>query len=77
MQHYDSLTNSQIDEIIAEQIHSERDRRIIRMKLIDGLSYEKIAEIVDMSTRQIQNIERKYRELFFDERKTYTEICFS
>jgi DNA-directed RNA polymerase specialized sigma24 family protein len=77
MQHYDSLTNSQIEEIISEQIHSERDRRIIRMKLIDGLSYEKIAEIVDMSTRQIQNIERKYRELFFDDRKTYTEICFS
>ena len=77
MQHYDSLTNSQIEEIIAEQIHSERDRRIIRMKMIDGLSYEKIAELVDMSTRQIQNIERKYRELLFEERKTYTEICFS
>lgn len=77
MQHYDSLTNSQIEEIIAEKIHSERDRRIIRMKLIDGLSYEKIAELVDMSTRQIQNIERKYRELFFEDRKTYTEICFS
>jgi DNA-directed RNA polymerase specialized sigma24 family protein len=77
MQHYDSLTNSKIEEIITEQIHSERDRRIIRMKLIDGLSYEKIAELMDMSPRQIQNIERKYRPLFFEERKTYTEICFS
>ena len=77
MQYNVTLTNSEIEKIISEQIHSERDRRIIRMKLIDGLSYEKIAEIVDMSTRQIQNIERKYRALFFDERKTYTEICFS
>lgn len=77
MQYNVTLTNSEIEKIISEQIHSERDRRIIRMKLIDGLSYEKIAELVDMSTRQIQNIERKYRELFFEDRKTYTEICFS
>ena len=53
------LPNSEIEHRISERIHSERDRRILRMKLIDGLTYEKIAEIVDMTPRQIQNIVHK------------------
>lgn len=60
MKHYITLPNSEIDHIISEHIHSERDRRIMRMKLIDGLTYERIAEIVDMSSRQIQYIVHGY-----------------
>lgn len=59
MQHYISLTNSEIAEIISEHIHSERDRYIMKMKLIDGYTYEKIAEIVDMSPRYIRSIVKK------------------
>ena len=53
---YDDCPNSLIDEAISEYVHSERDRRILRYKLIDGLTYERIAEIEDMSPRRIQNI---------------------
>ena len=53
---YDDCPNSLIDEAIAETIHSERDRRILHYKLVDGLTYERIAEIEDMSPRRIQNI---------------------
>lgn len=56
MLHNIGLTNSQIAEIIDEQIHSERDRRILKMKLIDGITYERIAEAVEMSPRQIKTI---------------------
>lgn len=59
MQHYITLTNSEIAEIISEHIHSERDRHILKMKLIDGYTYEKIAEIVDMSPRYIRSIVKK------------------
>lgn len=59
MQHYITLTNSEIAEIISEHIHSERDRYIMKMKLIDGYTYEKIAEIVDMSPRYIRSIVKK------------------
>lgn len=52
-------TNSQIASIINEQIHSERDRRIMRMKLIDGLTYEKIAETVEMSPRYIRSLVKR------------------
>ena len=56
MLHYVLPTNSELSERINEQIHSERDRRIMRLKLIDGLTYERIAELVEMSPRQIKTI---------------------
>lgn len=63
MQHYVELTNSELAEIIGEHIHSERDRQIMRMKLIDGLTYEKIAENVDMSPRYIRALVKKLTTL--------------
>ena len=59
MQQYITLTNSELAEIIGEHIHSERDRQIMRMKLIDGLTYEKIAEIFEMSPRYVRSLVRK------------------
>ena len=56
MQNHISLPNSEIERKISEYIHSERDRRIMRMRFIDGLTYERIAEIVEMSPRQIKTI---------------------
>lgn len=62
MQHYVELTNSELAEMIGEHIHSERDRQILRMKLIDGLTYEKIAENVQMSPRYIRSLVKKLTE---------------
>ena len=59
MQSYIALTNSQIAELIGEHIHSERDRQILKLKLIDGYTYEKIAEIYEMSPRYIRSIVKK------------------
>ena len=53
------LTNSEIDERISEHVHSERNRHIMRMKLIDGYTYEKIAEIVQLDPRYIRSLVRK------------------
>ena len=58
-------TNSQIRELIAEYIHSERDRSILVKRLVDGLTYEKIAEIMEMSPRQIKNIIYRNEEILF------------
>lgn len=59
MQHYIEATNSEIEALISEHIHSERDRKILRLKLIDGYTHEKIAEICEMSTRQVFTIVKK------------------
>ena len=69
-------TNSQIAAIIAERIHSERDRRIMRMIWIDGLTQERTAEIIELTPRQIRNIVKKYSVLIKPD-TVFTEICFS
>ena len=58
-------TNSQVRELIAEHIHSERDRKILERRLIDGITFERLAEEFDMSVRQIQNIVKKQESFLF------------
>lgn len=48
--------NSDISRVIDEIIHSARDRRILKFRFIDGLTYDRIAGEMDMSVRQVQNI---------------------
>lgn len=58
-------TNTQAREAIAEHIHSQRDRIILEKRLIDGLTMERIAEDMQMSTRQIRSIIHKQEEILF------------
>lgn len=58
-------TNSQIRELIAEYIHSERDRRLLARRLIDGVVFEKLGEEFDMSDRQVRRIVYKLQEQLF------------
>ena len=58
-------TNSQIANLIDEYIHSERDRNILKRRLIDGLTYERLAEEFDLSVRQTKKIVYKSEELLF------------
>lgn len=58
-------TNSQIRELIAEWIHSERDRGILERRLVDGVTFERLAEEFDMSVRQMKSIVYKLQEQLF------------
>ncbi len=55
-------TNSQISFIIDEYIHSERDRKILKRRLIDGICYEPLAEEFDLSVVQVKRIVYKAQE---------------
>lgn len=46
--------------LIDEYIHNERNRAILKRRLIDGLCFEKLAEEFDLSVRQTKSI--IYRE---------------
>ena len=58
-------TNSQISQLIDEYIHSERDRKILKRRLIDGVCYEPLAEEFEMSPRQIKRIVYKLQIQLF------------
>lgn len=57
--------NSQIRELINEHIHSERDRRILERRLIDGITFEKLAEEFDLSVRQTKTIVYRNESVLF------------
>ena len=56
MQNFDGLSVSQLRQLIDEWIFNERDRNILKRRLLDGITYEKIAEEFDLSVRQTKNI---------------------
>jgi len=60
-----NITNSQIKEVIAEYIHSERDRCILVDRYCNGYTFEHISEIHDMSTVQIKRIVYKHETTLF------------
>ena len=58
-------TNSQIRELIAEHIHSERDRKILERRLIDGITFERLAEEFELSVRQTKTIVKRCEGILF------------
>jgi len=62
---YENITNSQIEHEIDEWIHSERDRKILKRRLIDGICYEPLADEMNMSVKQIKNIVSKCESKLF------------
>lgn len=59
------IKNSDIANAIDEYIHSERDRKILKRRLIDGICYEPLADEMGMSVRQIKNIVSKAEAQLF------------
>ena len=59
------LSRSDWENLIDQWIFSERDRSMLKRRLLDGITYEKIAEEFDMSTRQVKRIIPKAEEKLF------------
>ena len=58
-------TNSQIRDLIREHIHSDRDRKILYQRLVNGVTFERLAEMFSMSPRQIRTIVHKNEQILF------------
>ena len=61
----DDITNSQIEAVIDEYIHSERDRAIMKSRLIDGICYEPLADEFNLSVVGIRKIVSKCEKIIF------------
>lgn len=49
-------TNSQMSALIDEHIHNIRNRAMLKMRFLDGMTYEQIANELDISTQQVKTI---------------------
>lgn len=59
------LSRSQVEYLIDEWIFSERDRKILKRRLLDGICYEPLAEEFELSVRQVKTIVYKGEERIF------------
>ena len=62
-------TNSGVSSLIDEYIHYERDRAILKRRLIDGITYEALAEEFDLSVTQVKRIVYKGEDIIFKKRR--------
>lgn len=58
-------TNSEMSALIDEHIHSERDRAILKRRLIDGICFEPLAEEFGLSVRRTKTIIYKAQDRLF------------
>ena len=49
-------TNSQISVLIDEYIHNERNRRLLKRRFIDGITFDALSAEFDLSVRQVKKI---------------------
>lgn len=59
-------TNSDVERLISEYIHSDRDRQILRRRLIDGITYDNLAEEFNYLVRQIKRIVYRLQNVLFE-----------
>ena len=57
--------NKQMSDYIDQYIHSERDRKVLKLRLLDNVKFDSIAEQMNYSPRHIKRIYYKaVHELF-------------
>lgn len=62
----ENVTNQQLQDAIDSWIHSERDREILKFRLINGYTYSQLSDkFYPLSYRQIQNIVHKAENILF------------
>lgn len=64
----EGVSKSELDSLIAEWIigkNAERDRAILRRRLFDGITFEKLSEEFGLSVRQTKAIVYKCEEKVF------------
>lgn len=58
-------TNSQIRDLIEEHIHNADDRRMLQLRLIDGMTFEAIGFELGMTTKTVRLRIHKGEEILF------------
>lgn len=56
---YDGISNSYLSALIDEWVKGERNRKIMKRRFIDCISYEPLAEEFNLSVRQVKYIVAK------------------
>ena len=59
------LSRSELSAVIDDWIFSERDRAILKRRLLDGITFESLSDEFDLSVRQVKRIVYKAEDRLF------------
>lgn len=62
----DNISNSDLEHVIDEWTHNERDRAILKRRFIDGIFFEQLSEEFNLSVRQTKRIVYKYGDIILN-----------
>lgn len=65
MYRFNNISNTDLSILIDEWIKNERDRKIMKRRLLDGITHERIAEEFELSVKQIYRITNKYTAILY------------
>lgn len=63
------LSRSEWENLIDEWVFSERDRALLKRRLLDGICYEPLAEEFDLSVQQTKSIVYRLQNRLFKKLK--------
>ena len=58
-------TNSQIRDLIEDHIHNSDDRKMLQLRLVDGMTFENIGFEMGMTTKTVRKRIHKGEEILF------------
>ena len=61
----ENMSRSELEKAIDEWILNERDRKILKRRLLDGIIYESLSYEFDLSVRHIKTIVYKGEDRLF------------
>lgn len=64
MEQMTDVSNSRIAETIDEWVRGERDRKIMKRRLIDGIKFESLAEEFEISVSHARRIVERNRHIY-------------
>ena len=59
------LSRSKIENLIDEWILNERDRKILKRRMCDGILFEPLAEEFDLSVQRVKAIVYKGKDIIY------------
>lgn len=65
-QNYENVSNQKLSEIIDNWVKNDRNRKIMKRRLIDGICFEPLAEEFQLSVRHVKNIVYKNEITIFN-----------
>lgn len=65
------ISNSELSNLIDEYIHNEKHRQMLKSRLIDGVIFEQLAEMYDLSVMHTYRIIYKEQDRLFKRLEKY------